>query len=379
MGFKTDAIQNGVYIDKTFQSVTTPMYASTTYFFAGLGEMPQFDYTRSGNPTRWALEQNLAKLEGGKHATLTATGMGAITTVLFLFRPGDHIIAGKDIYGGTYRLFELVFGPLGYEFSFIDMGNPDELRAAVRPNTRAIWIETPSNPLLNVTDIAAVVALARERNLLTIADNTFLSPWFQRPLEFGVAIVVESMTKYINGHSDVIGGAIVTNNDDLGARLKELSNCLGTPLAAFDSFLVLRGIKTLAYRMEGHQKNALAVARFLERHPRIARVYYPGLESHPHHELAKRQMSGFGGMVSFAVRENALDLSAFVGRLRIFRLAESLGGVESLICQPWSMTHLSMPEDARLRAGITPWIFRLSVGLEETDDLVADLATALGD
>jgi cystathionine beta-lyase/cystathionine gamma-synthase len=379
MGFKTDAIQNGVYIDKTFQSVTTPMYASTTYFFAGLGEMPQFDYTRSGNPTRWALEQNLAKLEGGTHATLTATGMAAITTVLFLFRPGDHIIAGKDIYGGTYRLFELVFGPLGYEFSFIDMGNPDELRGAVRPNTRAIWIETPSNPLLNVTDIAAVVALARERKLLTIADNTFLSPWFQRPLEFGVDIVVESMTKYINGHSDVIGGAIVTSNDDLGARLKELSNCLGTPLAAFDSFLVLRGIKTLAYRMEGHEKNALAVARFLEKHPRIARVYYPGLESHPHHDLAKRQMSGFGGMVSFAVRENALDLSAFVGRLRIFRLAESLGGVESLICQPWSMTHLSMPEDARLRAGITPWIFRLSVGLEETDDLVGDLATALGD
>lgn len=377
MGFRTNCIQEGVYADRQYRSVTTPIYTSSTYFFDELGVVPQFDYSRSGNPTRHALEQNLAALEGGCRAVVTCTGMSALTTVLFLFRPGDHLIAGKDIYGGSYRLFDTVFRRVGVDFTFVDPRNLDEIRAAVRPNTKAIWIETPSNPLLNLTDIAAVVEIARSRGILTIADNTFLSPYFQRPLESGVDIVVQSATKYLNGHSDVVSGAVIARDAELGQRLADLANALGTTASPIDSWLVLRGVKTLAYRMEGHQSNAIKVAEFLESHPRARRVYYPGLASHPQRELACRQMSGFGGMVSFELDTHAVDPRRFVERLQVFRLAESLGGVESLICQPWSMTHLSMPEEARLAGGITPALFRLSVGLEDADDLLADLGRGL--
>lgn len=371
--FRTRAVQEGVYADRQFNSATTPIYTTSTFLFERLGEMPQYDYSRSGNPTRNALAQNIASLEGGRHASITCTGMSAISSTLFLFQPGDHIIADKGVYGGTYRLFASVFTRMGIEFSFVHMANTDAVRAAVKPNTKGIWIETPTNPLLHLTDIAAVVAIAKEAGAIAMADNTFMSPCFQRPLEMGVDVVVESTTKYINGHSDSVGGAIITKDDDLGARIKEIVNAIGTPSGAFDSFLVLRGVKTLPYRMEGHQRHALAVAEFLESHSAVRRVFYPGLASHPQHDLAKRQMSGFGGMLSFEVDESQLDLPAFIAGMEVFRLAESLGGVESLICQPWSMTHLSMPEEARLAAGITPAVFRLSVGLEDPADLVADL------
>ncbi|MEQ8819941.1 MAG: PLP-dependent aspartate aminotransferase family protein [Sumerlaeia bacterium] len=377
MAFKTDAIQHGVYIDKTYSSVTTPIYSSSTYAFSKLGSPPPFDYSRSGNPTRHALAENLARLEGGTRASITATGMGAVTAAIFLFRPGDHIITGKDIYGGTYRLFSTIMTAMGIEFSYLNMGDADAIRAAIKPNTKGIWIETPGNPLLNITDISAVVEIAKQNEILTIADNTFMSPYFQRPLELGVDVVVESMTKYINGHSDVVAGAVVTKDGSLGERIAEIVNSMGLPSGPFDSFLVLRGVKTLPYRMEGHQANALAVAEFLESHPKVNRVNYPGLPSHPHHELAKRQMSGFGGMLSFEYKPGSLDPDAFLAKLKIFLLAESLGGVESLICQPWSMTHLSMPEPARVAAGIRPELFRLSIGLEDRDDLIRDLADAL--
>ena len=376
MEFRTKAVQEGVYADNQYHSATTPIYTTSTFLFERLGEMPRYDYSRSGNPTRNALQENLAALEGGTHASITCTGMSAISSAMLLFKPGDHIIADKGIYGGTYRLFHSVFTAMGFQYSFVDMTDAANVRAALRPSTKCIWIETPSNPLLGLADIAAVVAIAREAGAITIADNTFMSPYFQRPLEQGVDVVVESMTKYINGHSDVVGGALITAREDLGLRIKEIVNAIGTPASPFDSWLVLRGVKTLPYRMEGHQKHALAVAQYLESLDVVKRVFYPGLASHPQHALAKKQMSGFGGMVSFEVEEGALDLAAFVAKLVIFRLAESLGGAESLICQPWSMTHASMPEEARLAAGITPSIFRLSVGLEDPKDLVADLDTA---
>lgn len=376
MGFRTDSIQKGVYADKQYHSATTPIYTTSTFFFEELGVMPEFDYTRSGNPTRAALEENLATLEGGTRATITCTGMSAITTALFLFGAGDHVIAGKDIYGGTYRLFASTLPRVGIDFTFVDPRNIDEIKAAIRPNTRAIWIETPSNPLLNITDIEAVVALAKEHGLCTIADNTFMSPYFQRPLSLGVDVVVQSCTKYINGHSDCVCGAVIASDPDLGQELADTANALGTTASPMEAWLVLRGVKTLAYRMEGHQVNAMRVAEFLADHPRVRKVYYPGLASHPQHELAKRQMTGFGGMVSFELDE-AVNPKAFVEGLEIFRLAESLGGVESLICQPWSMTHASMPEDARVAGGITQALFRLSVGLEDAEDLVADLGNGL--
>lgn len=377
MEFRTRAIQNGVYIDDTFNSVTTPAYLSSTYFFEALGKPPKFDYSRSGNPTRSALETNLAALEGGVGACLTSSGMAAITTVLFLFKPGDHIIAGHNIYGGTYRLFDAIFRPLGYEFTFVNMCDTAEIEAAVRPNTRFIWVETPSNPLLQLTDIEAVVGIARRHGVMTIADNTFLSPYFQQPFRFGVDLVIHSTTKYINGHSDVVGGVVISPTEEMAAKIKDLTNSIGTIGSPADALLTLRGVKTLALRMEAHARNAQTLAEFLAAHPRVRKVNYPGLASHPQHELARRQLLGFGGMLSFEVDTAAIDPAVLCSRLRIIRLAESLGGVESLICQPWSMTHVSMPEEARQRGGITPALLRISVGVEDPKDLVADLEQAL--
>ncbi|MCG6158427.1 trans-sulfuration enzyme family protein [Rubinisphaera margarita] len=376
-GFSTRAVHSGVNKDSLYNSCTTPIYTSSTYYWNDLTTNSGYDYTRSANPTRKALEENIASLEGGVGAQATATGMAAITTVMHLFVPGDHIIAGNDIYGGTYRLFADVFTKMGLRFSFVDMGNADAVREAITPDTKCIWIETPSNPLLNVVDIEAVTAVARERRLLTIADNTFLSPYLQRPFEMGVDIIVHSTTKYLNGHSDVVGGCVVSKTKEHADKVAYIVNALGLGCSPFDAFLVLRGVKSLGPRMEAHQKGAMAVARMLDGHANVEKVYYPGLESHPDHELAKRQQKGFGGMVSFDIKGGRPAAEKLFARTKLFQLAESLGGIESLIEYPETMSHASMTAQARLAAGISEKTIRISVGIEDPQDLVADLKQAL--
>ena len=376
-GLRTSAVHRGVYKDSSYNSVTTPIYPTSTFFFDGLGKNKGYDYTRSGNPTRAALEENIAALEGGLGCSVTATGMAAITAVLFLCRSGDHIVTGDDIYGGTYRLFDQVFPQLGITFSFVNMRDLTQVKNAIRPQTRMIWIETPSNPLLNIVDLEAVIKIAKAKKLLTVVDNTFLSPYFQKPFDFGADIVVHSTTKYINGHSDVVGGAIVYNDKTVGDRIRFLVNALGVSESPFDSWLVLRGVKTLAPRMEVHQANALAVAGFLEKHENVKKVYYPGLKSHPQQALIKKQMKGFGGMLAFELDTKKAKLDPFFKSLKYFSLAESLGGVESLIESPWLMSHASMGEKALNASGMTKETIRVSVGIEDADDLIADLNQAL--
>lgn len=377
MGLRTKTVHTGVYKDKTFNSVTTPIYPTSTFYFDALGKNKGYDYTRSGNPTRSALEENIAALEGGVACSATATGMAAITAVLFYFKPGDHIITGDDIYGGSYRLFKYVFEPLGYEFSFLNMRDVKAVEKAVKSKTKMIWIETPSNPLLNIVDIEAITKIAKKKDILTAVDNTFLSPYFQKPFEFNVDIVVHSTTKYINGHSDVVGGAIIYGNKQLEERGRYLVNALGVAESPFDCWLVLRGVKTLAQRMEAHQANALRLARFLEKHKNVKKVYYPGLKSHPQQNLIKKQMQGFGGMLAFELNTKKVPLEKFFSKLKYFSLAESLGGVESLIEAPWFMSHVSMGEKALLASGITKETVRVSVGIEDAPDLIDDLQNAL--
>jgi len=378
MRLRTKSVHTGVGKDTSYNSVITPIYPSSTFYFDRIGANKGYDYTRSGNPTRSALEENLAALEGGVGCSATATGMAAASTVMFLMRPGDHVVAGADIYGGTYRLFNSIMAPMGLSFSFVDMRDPQAIRAAITQRTRMLWIETPSNPLLNLTDIAEATAIAKEHGMLSVADNTFLSPYFQRPIALGVDIVIHSTTKYLNGHSDVVGGAIIYGSGELEEQGRALVNALGTPQAPFDSWLVLRGVKTLAQRMESHQENAMKIAAFLEGHSRIKKVYYPGLESHPQRELAKRQMSGFGGMLSFDLDTRAVPMDGFFERLSLFTLAESLGGVESLMEVPWLMSHASMGAEGLRASGITPETIRVSAGIEDPEDLIEDLAKALG-
>ncbi len=377
MGIRTKSVHTGVYKDDSFNSVTTPIYPTSTFYFDALGKNKGYDYTRSGNPTRAALEENLAALEGGVGASATSTGMSAITAVLFLLKSGDHVIAGDDIYGGTYRLFDRVFPDLGVEFSFINMRDIDAVKAAVKDNTKMIWIETPSNPLLNIVDLAAVINVAKDNNCLSVVDNTFLSPYFQSPFEFGADIIVHSTTKYLNGHSDVVGGAIIYGNKELEEKGKFNVNALGVSQAPFDAWLVLRGVKTLGPRMEAHQESALAVAKFLESHKNVKKVYYPGLESHPQFDLIKKQQKGFGGMLSFELDTSQVACDHLFSKLEYFCLAESLGGVESLIEHPWLMSHSSMGEEGLKASGITEETIRVSIGLEDTEDLIADLKQAL--
>lgn len=377
MSFETRSVHAGVNIDTTFNSCTTPIYPTSTFYWEDLKTTKGFDYTRSGNPTRRAMEDNIASLEGGISCRGTSTGMSAITAILHLFQPGDHIIAGHDIYGGTYRLFADIFTKMGLKFSFVDMGDPANVKAAITGNTKAIWIETPSNPLMRLVDIAATVEIAQEAGLITVADNTFLSPYLQRPFEFGVDLVMHSTTKYLNGHSDVVGGCIVTRHEEHAEKIDSLVNAMGLGNSPFDAWLVLRGVKTLGPRMEAHQRGAMAVARFLEEHPLVDKVYYPGLESHPQHELAQRQQKGFGAMLSFEVKGDITDTERVCTKTKLFQLAESLGGVESLLCAPDCMTHLSMEESARRKAGITTQTIRVSIGIESPDDLVADMKQAL--
>lgn len=379
MHFETRCVHTGVDKDGTFLSATTPIYPTSTFRWDDLKTNRGFDYTRSGNPTRRALEENLAELEGGIDCRATCTGMSAITATMHMFKPGDHIIAGHDIYGGTYRLFDSLFRGMGIDFSFVRMGDPENIRKAAKPNTKCVWIETPSNPLLNIVDIAAVSKVAQSINAITIADNTFLSPYLQRPFDLGVDVVVHSTTKYLNGHSDVVGGCVITKTKEHAERISYVVNALGLACSPFDAWLVLRGVKTLGPRMEAHQKGAQALAEFLAGHTAVEKVYYPGLKTHPQHELAKKQQRGFGAMLSFDVKAGRPKVEKVLAKLKLFQLAESLGGVESLIEYPDTMSHASMTEPARREAGITDKTLRVSVGIEHAEDLIADFQQAVAD
>ena len=377
MRFETMAIHAGDRPDVTTGAISVPIYQTSTFVFEDVGKTRGWDYSRTANPTRKVLEDTIAQLEGGKAGFAFATGMAAETTVMHLLKTGDHVISGDDVYGGTYRLFQDVMPAFGLEFTFLRLDDWKRIEEAIKPNTRMLWLETPSNPLLNIVDIEMVVDIAKKHKLLTAIDNTFATPYFLRPIEYGVDIVVHSTTKYLNGHSDVVGGAVVTATDELAQRLQFLLNAMGTCAAPFDCWLVLRGIETLPVRMKQHEENALAVANYLKGHPKVKRVLYPGLESHKGHEIARRQMKGFGGVVSFELGSGIESVNTFLRKLKVFSLAESLGGVTSLAEHPATMSHASMPKDYRKKVGITDELIRLSVGLEHVDDLTEDLEQAL--
>jgi cystathionine gamma-lyase len=378
--FATRVIHGGQHPDPLTGAVMPPIYATSTYVQSSPGVHKGFDYSRTRNPTRDALQSAMANLEGGTAAFSFASGMATTATVLELLDSGSHIVAMHDLYGGSYRLFENVRKrSAGHDVSFVDLTDPAQLQAAIRPNTRLVWVETPTNPLLKVVDLGAVATVARKHGLISVCDNTFATPFAQRPLEHGIDIVVHSATKYLNGHSDCIGGvAVVGSNTGLQERLAYLQNAVGAVPSPFDCFLILRGIKTLALRMERHCANALAIAQFLEKHPKVGRVYYPGLESHPQHALAKRQMTGgYGGIVTAVLRGTVDDARRVLERCHLFSLAESLGGVESLIEHPGLMTHASLPAAMRASLGISDGLIRLSVGVEDVNDLIGELKHAL--
>jgi len=377
MRFETIAIHAGERPDIAFGAVSVPIYQTSTFVFEDVGETKGYDYSRTANPTRKVLEDTIARLEGGKAGFAFATGMAAETTVIHLLKTGDHVISGDDVYGGTYRLFQNVMRDFGLEFTFLRMNSRQAIKTAIKPNTRMLWLETPSNPLLNIVDIEMAVDVAKKHNLLTAIDNTFATPYFLRPIEYGVDIVVHSTTKYLNGHCDVVGGAVVTTTDELTERVQFLLNAMGTCASPFDSWLVLRGIETLPVRMKQHEENAIAVANYLKGYSAVKSVFYPGLDSHPGHEIAKRQMKGFGGVVSFELKGGIQAVNRFLRRIKVFALAESLGGVVSLAEHPATMTHASMPKEHREKVGITDELIRLSVGLENVDDLIDDLRQAL--
>jgi cystathionine gamma-lyase len=377
MKFKTLAVHSGHRNSEHQGAVMTPIYQTSTFAFRGVDKPGPFDYSRSGNPTRKALEECLAALEGGSAGFAFGTGMAAETTVLMQFNAGDTVIVHNDLYGGTYRLFEGVLKTKSIHARYVDLRDSASLEAALEKGAAAVWIESPTNPLMNLVDLQATADAAHRHGALAICDNTFLSPYFQRPLEFGVDIVVHSTTKYINGHSDVVGGAVIVNRADLAERIGFLQNAMGTCAGPQDCFLVLRGIKTLALRMEEHNRNALAIAEWLSTHPAVGEVHHPGLPSHPQHELACRQMRGYGGTFSFTLRGGEPAVRRALERVKLFTLAESLGGVESLIEHPATMTHASMPAAVREGMGITPDLIRISVGLEDVEDLTRDLKQAV--
>lgn len=377
--FATRAIHAGQAPDPSTGAIITPIYATSTYVQSSPGVHQGYDYARSHNPTRFAYERCVANLEDGRAGFAFASGLAAIGTVLELLDSGSHIIALDDLYGGTRRLFEQVRRrSAGLEFSYCPLQDPAELERLLRPNTRMIWVETPSNPLLKLVDLEQVAAFAKAHRLLAVADNTFASPYVQRPLAFGFDIALHSATKYLNGHSDAIGGIVIARDPALCERLSFLQNAIGSVPSPFDCFLIQRGIKTLAVRMRQHCENAQIIAEWLERHPRVERVIYPGLASHPQHALARRQMHGFGGMISVVLKGGLEEARHFLERCRIFALAESLGGVESLIEHPAIMTHASLGAEVRRQLGIADNLVRLSVGIEAADDLIADLAAAFG-
>ncbi len=375
----TRTIHGGQYPDPSTGAVMTPIYATSTYAQRAPGEHQGFEYSRTQNPTRFAYERCIADLESGQRGFAFASGMAAMATVLELLSPGDHILVMDDVYGGTFRLFNNVRQrSAGLEFTFVDMTDLSAVIKAIQPNTRMIWVESPSNPLLKIVDLAAIAQIAKQHKLIACADNTFATPMSQRPLELGFDIVVHSATKYLNGHSDVVNGvAVVGDNPELIKQLAYLQNAIGAIAGPFDSFLALRGLKTLALRMERHHQNALCLAGWLEQHPRVEKVYYPGLISHPQHNLAKKQMALFGGMISAVLKLSLEETKKMLSSCRIFTLAESLGGVESLIEHPAIMTHASIPQATREQLGISDGLIRLSVGIEAIEDLQEDLQQAL--
>lgn len=376
MKFSTKAIHVGQGADPATGATIVPVYQTSTYTQDAVGEHKGFDYSRTVNPTRVALEAQLAALENAAYGSAFASGMAATSAVLNVLSSGDHVVVTDDLYGGTYRLFSRVLSRYGLQFTYVDMADLDAVRAAIKPNTKMFWVETPTNPLLKLIDIRAICGL-RSNGAIVVVDNTFASPYFQQPISLGADVVVHSTTKYIGGHSDVVGGVAITNDKELHDVIKFHQNAVGGVPGPHDAWLTMRGAKTLALRMREHAKNAQAVAEFLESHAEIDRVYYPGLPSHPQHELAKRQMSGFGGMVSFTLKgpeQRAID---FANRMKYFSLAESLGGVESLICHPARMTHGSIPKEDREKRGVTDGLLRLSVGIEDLEDLLGDLGSAL--
>ncbi len=379
-GFETKAIHAGQEPDPTTGAIMTPISVSSTYVQESPGVHKGYDYSRSINPTRKALESCIAELEGGLAGFAFSSGMAATSTVLEILNTGDHVIAMDDLYGGTYRLFENVRKrSAGLEFTFTDLSNFSNLETALRPNTKMIWVESPTNPLLKIVDLKAVSEFAKKHNIIAVCDNTFCSPYLQKPLDIGFDIVVHSATKYLNGHSDVVGVVAVSSDESLAEQLAYLANAIGSIMSPFDSFLVLRSLKTLAVRMERHCKNAMKIAFFLEEHPAIEKVYYPGLPSHPQHQIALKQMSGFGGMISVVVKGGLKNATSFLERTKLFSLAESLGGVESLIEHPALMTHASVPEVFRNELGIVDGLVRLSVGIETFLDFVSDFAVSLSD
>lgn len=376
--FGTLAIHAGQFPDPTTGAVMTPVYFTSTYVQESPGKHKGYDYSRSDNPTRTAYQDCVAALEGGRHGLAFSSGVAATDAVLKLLSAGDHVVCSDDVYGGTFRIMDKLFKRLGIEFTFVDMCDLEKTERAFRPNTKLAWVESPTNPMLKIINVATVAEIARTRGCLTAVDNTFMSPYFQKPLTLDADIVVHSVTKYMNGHSDVVGGFLVVNDDALHDRLKFIQNASGAVPGPMDCFLVMRGLKTLHVRMERHAQNAMAIARFLEAHPRVERVIYPGLESHPQHELAKEQMTGFGGMITFLLKGGLTEARSFLEKVKIFSLAESLGGVESLIEHPAIMTHASIPPENRKALGILDNLVRVSCGIEDLDDLKDDLKQALG-
>jgi cystathionine beta-lyase/cystathionine gamma-synthase len=377
--FATRAIHAGQEPDPSTGAVMTPIYATSTYVQESPGKHKGYDYSRSINPTRLAYEKCIADLESGTRGFAFASGLAAMATVLELLESGSHIVASDDLYGGTFRLFDKVRRrSANLDFSYVDLTDADDLERAIKPNTRMVWIETPSNPLLKLIDLEAIAKIAREHNLISVCDNTFATPWIQRPIENGFDIVLHSATKYLNGHSDLVGGVVVVGDSkELGDQLWFLQNSVGAIAGAFDSFLVLRSLKTLALRMERHCANALEIARWLEEHREVKLVRYPGLKSHPHHDLARQQMRGFGGIVTIVLKTDLAGTRRFLENTHLFALAESLGGVESLINHPALMTHASVPKEQREKLGVTDSLVRLSVGVEDVRDLIDDLDSAL--
>lgn len=376
LGFATRAIHAGQQPDPTTGAIMTPVYMTSTYVQESPGVHKGWEYSRTHNPTRRAYEDCLANLEGGKFGFAFASGCAATTTILHMLQQGDHVIAGDDMYGGTFRLFNRVLKNNGLEFSYVDLTNPENFAKALKPNTKLVWLETPTNPTLKLVDIKKIAKAAAEKGVITVVDNTFMSPYFQRPLSLGADIVVHSATKYIGGHSDVVGGIAVTSRQDLAEKMAFLSNSMGAIQGPFDSFMCLRSLKTLPLRMKAHAVNAQAVAEFLESHAKVQKVIYPGLKSHPQHALAKEQMLGMGGMITFYIKGGLEAARTFLENVRVFALAESLGGVESLIEHPAIMTHASVPPETRKQLGIDDSLIRLSVGVEDLEDLLADLKSA---
>ena len=379
MKFATKAIHAGVHPDPATGAIMTPIYQTSTYVQEGVGNHKGYEYSRTLNPTRHALEKNIAAIENGKHGACFGSGLAAIDCVIKMLNPGDEIISTNDLYGGSYRIFNTIFAKYGLVFHFVDMQNPAAVEALVNEKTKLIWVETPTNPMMNIIDIIAMATIAKKAGALLCVDNTFATPYLQNPLDLGADMVMHSVTKYLGGHSDVVMGALVCNDDALATEMYRIQNSSGAVTAPMDSFLVLRGIKTLHLRMQRHCENGEKIAHYLTTHPAVDKVYWPGFETHPNHLVAKEQMRGFGGMISFTLKGNQLqDALNLVKKVEIFALAESLGGVESLIGHPATMTHASIPKEVREQSGVVDSLIRLSVGIEDAEDLIADLRQALG-